>query len=225
MLDPQVPTDDRSARPRRTGLILAGGRARRFGGEKALAQLEGTPLIRHVADAVAPVVDELLVNCRREQRPALSAALEGVAHRFALDPDPDSGPVAGLRTGLAAANGEYAFVVGCDQPHLTPGLVERVFDRSRGESGGAPKVEDRLEPLGAVYRIRDGREACARTLAADSGRLMAVLERVDPIPVAVLAGFLADVDTRADLEAARARLRARRSARPNGTHHAPVPNS
>lgn len=52
---------DRSPRP--IGVVLAGGRGRRFGGtEKSFLELDGRPLLAHVLDRVAPQVSELIVN-------------------------------------------------------------------------------------------------------------------------------------------------------------------
>lgn len=194
----------------RTGLILAGGRARRFGGEKALATLDGTPLVRHVAEAIAPAVDELLINCRPDQRDAFAAALDGVDHGFALDRDPDRGPVAGLDRGLDVARGRYAFVAGCDQPFLSPALVERLFVRARGTAGAVPEVDGRVEPLGAVYRTEDAVGACERTIDAGSGRLLDVIDHLDPVSTTGRSEALADIDTRAALREARSACEATR---------------
>ncbi len=47
-----------------TGVVLAGGRATRMGGiDKGLQALNGRPLWRHVAEALAPQVDELVRHC------------------------------------------------------------------------------------------------------------------------------------------------------------------
>ncbi len=47
------------------GAVIAGGRSRRFGGDKALADIEGKPMIAHVVDMLAPQVDALVV-CGRD---------------------------------------------------------------------------------------------------------------------------------------------------------------
>ncbi len=47
-------------RPRNlTGLILAGGRSRRFGEDKARHVVDGRAMIEHVVEAVAAVADFL----------------------------------------------------------------------------------------------------------------------------------------------------------------------
>lgn len=45
----------------RTALVLAGGASSRFGQDKGVLDLSGKPLIKHVVDAVSPLVDETIV--------------------------------------------------------------------------------------------------------------------------------------------------------------------
>jgi len=83
----------------RSAVVLAGGYSTRFGdADKATASLDGEPLVRRVVERVAPAVDEVVVNCRAEQRTPIGQALDGLNYRFAVDPVPDGGPVAGVRT-------------------------------------------------------------------------------------------------------------------------------
>jgi molybdenum cofactor guanylyltransferase len=89
------------------GAIIAGGGSRRFGGDKAAVLLNDRALIDHVADALAPQVDAMVVSGR--DWPGLKA----VADR----PAPDLGPLGGLCALLHyAAQHEYDAVLaaGCD---------------------------------------------------------------------------------------------------------------
>jgi molybdopterin-guanine dinucleotide biosynthesis protein A len=52
----------------RIGIILAGGRASRMGGEKALIPFRGRPLIEHVIERAQAQVDELLINTNEPER-------------------------------------------------------------------------------------------------------------------------------------------------------------
>ncbi|HTX43704.1 MAG TPA: NTP transferase domain-containing protein, partial [Methanocella sp.] len=53
----------------RSGLILAGGRSTRFGGEeKSLKLVGGKRMICRVIDALSPVVDELIISVRDERQ-------------------------------------------------------------------------------------------------------------------------------------------------------------
>lgn len=84
------------------GAILAGGQSRRFGSDKALAVLDGAPMIEQVIAALRPQVDALAV-CGRDW-----PGLIGLDDR----PGGGAGPLAGLNAALhhAVAQG-YAGVL------------------------------------------------------------------------------------------------------------------
>ncbi len=79
------------------GAILAGGQSRRFGSDKALADIDGEPMLDRVIAALTPQVDALMI-CGRDWR-----GLEALADR----PPGGAGPLAGLNAALhhAAAIG------------------------------------------------------------------------------------------------------------------------
>ena len=200
----------------RAGVIVAGGRSVRTGGrEKAVVDVASTPLVRRVADGLTPAVDELVVNCRPSQRAAIAGALSGLDPTFALDAEPDRGPVAGIATGLEATNAEYAAVVACDLPFLDTALVEYLFERAAGADADAavPKPDDWFEPLHAVYRPGPMAEACRAALAEGDVRIIEplfsleyeVVERADLVAHGSLDSF-ESVDTPADLADAADRL-------------------
>ncbi len=105
------------------GAILAGGQSRRFGSDKAMADLGGRPMIVRVAAAVAPFV-EAIVICGH---PAVPAGMVGLADL----PHPGLGPLGGLAGALhhAASHGfEAVLSVGCDTPVLDAELMSRLRD-------------------------------------------------------------------------------------------------
>ena len=203
----------------RTGVIVAGGRSTRFGdADKAVAELAGTPTIRRVADRLAEVVDALVVNCREDQADAIEAALSGYRHEvtFAPDPDPDEGPTAGIRTGLRAVDGEYAFVVACDMPFVEPGLVSFLFERATGHDAAVPRLDDGwFQTTQAVYHAEAMADACDRALARGDRRIVAAFDDLDVVEVteeeirehASLQTF-ENLNTREEFEAAQSRFEA-----------------
>jgi len=89
----------------RAGVILAAGRSGGFPTiEKALAPLDGTPLLAHATATLAPVVDELIVTCRADQRDAF-AEVVGDDCRLVSQPAADHEPRAELQAGLEASRG------------------------------------------------------------------------------------------------------------------------
>lgn len=192
------------------GVIIAGGYATRFeGGDKAVADLAGTPMIRRVADRLAPAIDRLVVNCRTEQVAAIEEALTGYEHPVAVaeDPEPDEGPMAGIRTGLRAVESEYAVVVACDMPVVSVDLVELLFERAAGHDAAVPQLsEGWYQTTQAVYRAAPMADACDRALARGEHKILAPLEELDWVvvseaevrEVASLSTF-ENVNTRAEL--------------------------
>jgi molybdopterin-guanine dinucleotide biosynthesis protein A len=192
----------------RAGVVLAGGRSTRFAdGDKALAALAGDPLVRHAVRAVAPVVDEVLVSCRADQRPALDDALDGHAVSFVADPIDGLGPVAGVRTALRATDRHTAVLLACDTPLLPSAFLGHLLDRVEGATTAAVVTEwdGRRRPLPAAVNVRAA--AAAATEALDTGgSLDDAVDALAPVVVpehhvhaAVGADRLVDVDTRADL--------------------------
>jgi len=178
----------------RSGVVVAGGRSTRFGApDKAVADLGGTPMIRRVADRIAPAVEELVVNCRPAQTAAIQNAMAGYSLpvSYAEDDVPDRGPVAGIRNGLAAAAGGYAFVVACDMPFVDPALASYLFECARSREAAVPRLDGWLQPTQAVYHVAAARRACTAALERGGPAVRDVLE--DLAHVVVEASELADV--------------------------------
>ncbi|UHH26177.1 molybdenum cofactor guanylyltransferase [Halobacterium noricense] len=171
----------------RSAVVLAGGRSTRYGdGDKALADLAGMPMLRRVADRLANVTDELVVNCRDDQRSAHRDALDGYPNpvRVAEDPEPDEGPMAGIAAGLREASGEYALVVACDMPFVDPAVVDLLFDRAAGHDAAVPEMDDGwYQTTQAVYRADAMAAACADALDRGDRKILAPLESLDWVAV------------------------------------------
>ncbi|MFC7096884.1 molybdenum cofactor guanylyltransferase [Halobaculum marinum] len=169
----------------RYAAVVAGGRSTRFGDrDKAVADVAGVPMIRRVADRLVDAVDRLVVNGRADQRAAIEDALTGypLPVRYAEDPDPDEGPMAGIRTacrGVEAWGGPDApaFVVACDMPFVDPTLVEALFERlDEGYDAVVPRVDDEwFQTTQAVYRAGPMADACDAALDRGDRKILAPL--------------------------------------------------
>ncbi|MEF8776638.1 MAG: molybdenum cofactor guanylyltransferase [Haloarculaceae archaeon] len=194
----------------RAGVVLGGGTGERFGEtEKALVPFDGDPMVRHVVDALAAVTEEVVVNCREDQREAFAAALRDHEVAFAVDPEPGLGPVAGLGATLDVVSARVVAVVACDMPAVDPTFLRYLVDRLGGNEAAVPRLPSgRLQPAQAVYRVPPLREAAAQSLAAGDGSLHDVVDRlqagiVQPAQIQQVTTWrsLADLNSPADLEA------------------------
>ena len=71
------------------GVVLAGGRSRRMGTEKALILLGGRPLLAHVVERLGPQFDALVVNANGD--PARFAAVSYAGYRPVVSNDTPEG--------------------------------------------------------------------------------------------------------------------------------------
>src|SRR5262249_57516559 len=101
-----------------TGVIQAGGRSARMGGQpKALIELGGRPIIARVLAALAPAVDDvLLVTNTPELYAFLLLPMVG-------DVYPDHGALGGIYSGLEPAPAQPALTAPCHMPFLHPHAV------------------------------------------------------------------------------------------------------
>lgn len=112
-------------RPLLSGVILAGGQARRMGGQdKGLLPWRGLPLAEHVARRLREQVDQVLVSANRHP-------VEYAAWGEVLADDPGleawSGPLAGVQAALRVARHEWLLAVPCDTPRLPHDLAMRLW--------------------------------------------------------------------------------------------------
>jgi len=127
-------------------VILAGGSASRFGGDKAAFPVEGRAMLAHVHDALLPLAQRILVSVGRPEQ-----APEGL--EIVVDAFPDRGPLAGIDAALAAADSSWVLVVACDMPYITADSL-RLLLEARSENLDAVIASDsagRLHPLCACY--------------------------------------------------------------------------
>lgn len=132
-----------------TGLILAGGRARRMGGiDKGLVDLAGRPLIEWILAAVRPQTAAILINANRNHSEYSRYGDPVIADSVA----DYSGPLAGMAAGLAACQTDYLLTCPCDSPLLPTDLAARLHaqrEREQAELAVAHNGE-RLQPVFAL---------------------------------------------------------------------------
>ena len=129
-----------------TGVIQAGGRSTRMGGEpKALMELGGKLIVERIVEVLRSVLSDLLIVTNT---PDLYAFLG-----LPIVPDffPDHGSLGGIYTGLKAAGGDAAFTVACDMPFLKPEVVRLVVSHAGEADVVIPKVGEQYETLHALY--------------------------------------------------------------------------
>lgn len=197
---------------RTVALVLAAGAASRFGSPKALAELEGRPLLQHVLDAAAGLGLAGVVLVLGHDADAIEAAVDPRGAAVVRNPHPEAGLASSLRIGLAAvsegdagasaeprARVEAVLVLLGDQPLVRPAVVGALLDATvpAGRSivvpayaaGGGSNPALLLRPAWPLARDLEGDRGMGPVIAAHP-------ELVVRVPV---DGDNPDVDTPEDL--------------------------
>ncbi|MFB4310045.1 molybdenum cofactor guanylyltransferase [Actinomadura sp. GTD37] len=175
-------------------VLLAGGRARRFGADKPAAPVGGRALIEWTAAAVPDASRLIVVGPRRDVLPGAVVVRE--------DP-PGAGPVPALRAGLAEVRAPRLALLAADMPFLRPAHVARLLEAA-GDGPGAVLLDEagRAQWLAGCWRS----DALRAALDGHRGAsLRGLLGPLEPVPVAVPAGTRPpwfDCDTPEELAAA-----------------------
>jgi molybdopterin-guanine dinucleotide biosynthesis protein A len=133
------------------GVVLAGGAGRRIGGDKAIVELDGRPLLLYPLNVLRAVLDEVVVVAK--QSTVLPPFDVDVA--IWLEADEPRHPLAGIVHALRCARGRPVVVVAGDMPFVTRSLVATLArERARGALVVVPRAAGRLHPLCARYDPR-----------------------------------------------------------------------
>lgn len=200
------------AAPSVAGIVLAGGRATRFGRDKLAFPLRDQPLLHHALLAIAPVVEELVVVTRPHGAPPRlpPPGRLGRPLRVVRDPEPYGGPLIALSAGLQATAATTVLFVGGDMPTLqAPVLRAMLRELADGDAdvvlleGPGP-----VQTMPAAIRVAPARDAARAAVEGGGRSLRACYDRltVTLLPEAAWrpldpeAATLRDVDTPADLD-------------------------
>jgi len=196
-----------------TGVVLAGGKSRRMGEDKRFLTVGEETLLTRTTSVMAQLFPEVLVIIAQDSSPLTVSGC--MVHRDLIA---DCGSLGGLYTGLAKATGQRAFVVACDMPFLNPGMIQWFVDRDPTADIVMARLPTGLQPLHALYSKRT-LPVLERMVATHALKIQQIASEsslrttfVSPAEWGerdALAQSFQNVNTPAELEAARVALRNR----------------
>lgn len=129
-----------------TGVLLAGGKSKRMGRDKASIELSGRPLFSLALELLRQHFQTVLIAGNRtdlaqDDIPAIADLYPGSA-------------LAGLHSGLSAAKTDWVFVMPCDMPYPDAKLLKLLFKLRTGVDAVVPKTPTGYEPVFAFYHKR-----------------------------------------------------------------------
>lgn len=125
--------------------VMAGGKSKRLGQNKALMQINGITVVESVLNVVSPFVQKVMIITNTpEEYGFLDIDTEN-------DVRPGCGPLSGIHSALSLVSSEYVLVVSCDIPLLGSKQIELLLSEFKGHDITIFKHKN-FEPLCAVYR-------------------------------------------------------------------------
>lgn len=190
-------------------IILAAGKSSRFRGDdptaktKAVALLDGAPLVRHVAQIASsaglkPLV--LVTGFNADEVAAAAQELPGL--QIVHNPDYESGLASSLRAGIAAlpAGALGAIVLLADMPRVRAQTITRLMEAFRASPGASAVVPVHAGQWGNPILLGAKLFADVALLQGDSGARKLLSSRADVVEMACEDEAVnLDIDTRQDL--------------------------
>lgn len=184
-------------------IILAAGAGKRFGEQKLLAELNGTPILQYVLNAAAAAELDPVVVVLGSDADALVTRLWWRNEVRLVNPAPEQGLSSSVRMGLASltlSDAQRAVVLLGDQPRLAEAQLDVVLATPVDES--RPIVVPRYSGVpGNPVLLERAAWPLAAHLTGDVGMAQLFAANPNLVRYVDVDGANPDVDTRTDLEA------------------------
>jgi molybdopterin-guanine dinucleotide biosynthesis protein A len=129
-----------------SAVLLAGGESRRMGQDKATLLFRGKPLWQIQLELLRKLEPaEIHVSGRTDP------AWRPDDVQFVADEPPSRGPLSGLAASLARVRSAHLLALAIDMPFMTDKYLRFLCDQIEPRVGVVPKIDNRAEPLAAIY--------------------------------------------------------------------------
>lgn len=128
------------------GVILAGGRSRRMGKDKAFLEMGGVSFVERIVKTLSPKFLTIAIVSKELQK---FQSLRGVY--LVQDLFQEQHTLGGITSALSHFRGKDCFIFACDLPFLNPDLIQLMIQRRNGYDVLIPRSRHGLESLHAIY--------------------------------------------------------------------------
>lgn len=151
-------------------VLLAGGKSRRMGREKALLFLDGRPVVQILAERLSRLTDQVFISTNDPQTFTF-LGLPSITDIY-----PGRGPLGGLHAAMTHTSRPLLLVLACDLPGASTDFLQYLIDCSADYDVVIPCTSDgRLHPVCAVYR-RTCLAQVRQILEIGENRMLSLLE-------------------------------------------------
>lgn len=137
------------------GVILAGGKSRRFGSPKAFASKDDNAFYTYSIDALKSYVSDLVIvtSPKLESTFARENITGDIIHD--VDEYAGHGPLAGIYSAMNRHAGEWYIVLPIDVPFIEKWVIELLVNHISHEVDAiVPVVSGKIQPLISIYHYK-----------------------------------------------------------------------
>nr|WP_319998780.1 molybdenum cofactor guanylyltransferase [uncultured Draconibacterium sp.] len=127
-----------------TSIILAGGKSKRMGTDKALLELDGRTLLERAINLCRPFSADLLISSNSDFH-------AGFNYPVIKDEVKNCGPISGIYSCLKQSNTDWNLVLSVDAPFVDTLFLQFLLKESGDFDAVVPFTEKGAEPLIALY--------------------------------------------------------------------------
>ncbi|MFH1051277.1 MAG: molybdenum cofactor guanylyltransferase [bacterium] len=128
-----------------TGIILSGGKSTRMGENKSFLKIGDVKIIEIVSILMKSLFRELIIITNE---PELYKFLNIKTY---CDIHKNVGPIAGIHSGLINSKTERNFIISCDMPLMTSGMICSIVDYPSDALITVPKADGFIQQLCGIY--------------------------------------------------------------------------
>jgi molybdopterin-guanine dinucleotide biosynthesis protein A len=144
-----------------TGLVLAGGRSRRFGSDKSTFRIEGVEMRVRVGRTLSEVTSEVFLSTNDATPQLETSTVRGPIAEWPFvasvkDKIPGMGPLSGIHAGMCVCTTDILLVAPCDMPDVTAATLRSFVDAILSSDAEAVigEHDGRLIGVLGCYRTR-----------------------------------------------------------------------
>jgi Molybdopterin-guanine dinucleotide biosynthesis protein A len=133
-----------------SGVILAGGSNKRFGGiTKANVVIDGETIISRIISTISDLFVEIIIVTNKPEE-----FQEFIQYKIVEDQYLKTGPLGGIHAALKASSEDAIFVFAGDMPFLNKEIIsDQISEFNKREHDVLiPEIDQFIEPLHAIYR-------------------------------------------------------------------------
>ena len=155
-----------------SAVLLAGGKSRRMGQDKATFLFRNMPLWQIQLDLLRKLELEQLFISAQTDPPWRPADIE-----FVPDDQPSRGPLSGIAAALSRITTNHLLALAIDMPFMTESYLRSLCERVERGVGVIPLIENRAEPLAAIYP-RDAHDDVVDALSGSDFSLQSLVGKL-----------------------------------------------